>query len=210
MAIVKVFSHRRRHRGSPPLGLRALAAVRHLLEAGYLADVLFGQPATHLHAHFASSPALVALLTARITGVPYTLTAHAKDIYVSHPDDLRAKFREARAVVTCTEYNRQHLLSRYPRECGGKLFRVYHGLDLAPFRCAPSHTPEPREAVILSVARLVEKKGLDDLLGAGAILPAPGRRLRWEIICPGPVRERNQAQAWRPGLGGRGGSRGRP
>src|SRR2546426_2767087 len=178
MAIVKVLSHRRRHPNSSPLGLRALAALRHFLEAGYLADVLFGQPATHLHAHFASSPALVALLTARITGVPYTLTAHAKDIYVSHPDDLRAKFREARAVVTCTEYNRQHLLSRYPRECGGKLFRVYHGLDPSLFRCAPSHTPPPRAAGILSVARLVEEKGLDDLLTAVGTRRGLGRRGR--------------------------------
>src|SRR2546428_3812327 len=203
MAIVKVLSHRRRHPNSSPLGLRALAALRHLLEAGYLADVLFGQPATHLHAHFASSPALVALLTSRITGLPYTLTAHAKDIYVSHPDDLRAKFREARAVVTCTEYNRQHLLSRYPRECGGKVFRVYHGLDLAPFRRASSHTPEPGEAVILSVARLVEKKGLDDLLAAVDILRLRGRRLRLEIIGTGPLRERLKAQAAHLGVDGR-------
>ena len=202
MAFVKVFSHRRRHRGSPALGLRALAAVRHLLEAGYVADVLFGRPATHLHAHFASSPTLVALLTSRITGVPYTLTAHAKDIYVSHPDDLRAKLREARAVVTCTEYNRQHLLSRYPRECGGKLFRVYHGLDTSLFRCAPSHTPppEPQEAVILSVARLVEKKGLDDLLAAAEILRLRGYRFRLEIIGTGPLRETLKAQAKRLGL----------
>ena len=200
MAIVKVLSHRRRHPNSSPLGLRALAALRHLLEAGYLADVLFGQAATHLHAHFASSPALVALLTSRITGLPYTLTAHAKDIYVSHPDDLRAKFREARAVVTCTEYNRQHLLSRYPRECGGKVFRVYHGLDLAPFRGPSSHTPEPAEAVILSVARLVEKKGLDDLLAAVHILRLRGRRLRLEIIGTGPLRERLKAQATHLGL----------
>src|SRR5947208_10443200 len=202
MAIVKVLSHRRRHPNSSPLGLRALAALRHLLEAGYLADVLFGQPATHLHAHFASSPALVALLTSRITGLPYTLTAHAKDIYVSHPDDLRAKFREARAVVTCTEYNRQHLLSRYPRECGGKLFRVYHGLDASLFRCAPSHTPppEPQEAVILSVARLVEKKGLDDLLAAAEILRLRGYRFRLEIIGTGPLRETLNAQAKRFGL----------
>src|SRR5881396_3693661 len=209
MALVKVLSHRRRHRGSPALGLRALAALRHFLEAGYLADVLFGQPATHLHAHFASSPALVALLTSRITGVPYTLTAHAKDIYVSHPDDLRAKLREARAVVTCTEYNRQHLLRRYPRECGGKVLRVYHGLDLAPFRCARSHTPEPREAVILSVARLVEKKGLDDLLAAVDILRLRGRRLRLEIIGTGPLRETLKAQAKHLGLQGRCGWRSR-
>ncbi len=183
MAMVKVLSHRRRHRGTPALGLRALAAVRHFLEAGYVADALFGQPERHLHAHFASSPALVALLTSRITGLPYTLTAHAKDIYVSHPDDLRAKFREARAVVTCTEYNRQHLLSRYPRECGGKLFRVYHGLD-----------------AILSVARLVEKKGLDDLLTAVDILRLRGRRVRLEIIGTGPLRERLKAQATHLGL----------
>src|SRR5207244_6426983 len=107
----------------------------------------------------------------------------------------RAKFREARAVVTCTEYNRQHLLSRYPRECGGKVFRVYHGLDLAPFRGASSHPPEPAEAVILSVARLVEKKGLDDLLAAVDILRLRGRRLRLEIIGTGPLRERLKAQA---------------
>ena len=202
MAMVKVLSHRRRHRGTPALGLRALAAVRHFLEAGYVADALFGQPERHLHAHFASSPALVALLTSRITGVPYTVTAHAKDIYVSHPDDLRAKLREARAVVTCTEYNRQHLLSRYPRECGGKLFRVYHGLDASLFRCAPSHTPprEPQEAVILSVARLVEKKGLDDLLAAVEILRLRGRRLRLEIIGTGPLRETLKAQAKHLGL----------
>jgi len=195
MAIAKVFSHRRRHRDSPALGLRALAAVRHFLEAGYVADVLLGQPAMHLHAHFASSPALVALLTSRITGVPYTVTAHAKDIYVSHPDDLRAKLREARAVVTCTEYNRQHLLSRYPRECGGKVLRVYHGIDPAPFRCSAAHTQrEPQEPVILSVARLVEKKGLDDLLAALDILRLRGRRLKLEIIGTGPLRETLKAQ----------------
>src|SRR5437867_7990049 len=162
MAVVKVFRHRHRHRGSLALGRRALAAVRHFIRAGYLADVLCGEPVTHLHAHFASSPALVALFTSRLTDVPYTLTAHAKDIYVSHPDDLRAKLREARAVVTCTEYNRRHLLRRYSRECGGKLYRVYHGLDLSQFPFAASHTPEPDGAVILSVARLVEKKGLDE------------------------------------------------
>jgi glycosyltransferase involved in cell wall biosynthesis len=142
----------------------------------------------------------VALLTSRITGVPYTLTAHAKDIYVGHPDDLRAKLREARAVVTCTEYNRQHLLSRYSRECGGKLYRVYHGLDLSPFRLATSHTPEPDDDVILSVARLVEKKGLDDLIAAVEILRLRGRRVRLEIIGGGPLRERLEAEAKHRGL----------
>src|SRR5207245_6719547 len=87
-------------------------------------------------------------------------------------------------------------------ECGGKVFRVYHGLDASLFRCAPSHTPppEPHEAVILSVARLVEKKGLDDLLAAVEILQLRGRRLRLEIIGTGPLRETLKAQAERLGL----------
>jgi glycosyltransferase involved in cell wall biosynthesis len=200
MAIVKVFRHRHRHRGAPALGRRALAAVRHFLRAGYLADVMFREPVTQLHAHFASSPALVALFTSRLTDVPYTLTAHAKDIYVGHPDDLRAKLREARAVVTCTEYNRRHLLRRYSRECGGKVYRVYHGLDLSQFPNAPFHTPEPDGAVILSVARLVEKKGLDDLIAAVEILQLRGRRLRLEIIGTGPLRGTLEAQAKHLGL----------
>ncbi|HYX82218.1 MAG TPA: glycosyltransferase [Gemmatimonadales bacterium] len=208
MAIGKVFRHRHRHPGPPWVPMRALAAVRHFLRAGYLADMLHGQSRIHLHAHFASSPGLVALLTSRITGVPYTLTAHAKDIYVlRHPDDLRAKLREARAIVTCTDYNRKHLLSHYPQECSGKVFRIYHGLDLAPFRngghqgAGSAKLGESNDAVILSVARLVEKKGLDDLIAALAKLRRRGRSVRLEIIGGGPLRAALAAQAQRLGVG---------
>ena len=54
---------------------------RNFLQAGYLADLLFGETIAHLHAHFASAPASVAMLAHHLTGIPYTFTAHAKDIY---------------------------------------------------------------------------------------------------------------------------------
>ena len=180
-AIGKILRH---HRWA---ALRHLAPLRHFLKAGYLADVLVREPCIDLHAHFASSPGLVALFASRLTGVPYTLTAHAKDIYACNPVDLRPKLREARAVITCTEYNRRYLLEQYGLQCQGKLHCVYHGVDLSQFPFSWPHASEDSEPLVLSVARLVEKKGLDDLIAAAAILRRRGRRFRVEIIGDGPL-----------------------
>src|SRR5215471_3467767 len=66
---------------------RRFAPPWHFFEAAYLVDILSRGPADHLHAHFASTPTLVALYAHRLSGIPYTFTAHAKDIFVS---DLEA------------------------------------------------------------------------------------------------------------------------
>ncbi|HYT70044.1 MAG TPA: glycosyltransferase family 4 protein [Gemmatimonadales bacterium] len=189
-AIVLVLRHRRS------------AALRHFFRAGYLADLLSREPCPHLHAHFASTPALVALLASRLTGIPYTLTAHAKDIYANDPDRLRPKLREARAVITCTEYNRQHLLRQYRLECDGKLHCIYHGVNLSQFPFSWPHTSDNGDPLVLSVARLVEKKGLEDLISAAAVLRRRGRRFKVEIIGDGPMESTLQAQLTDLGLGG--------
>jgi glycosyltransferase involved in cell wall biosynthesis len=178
---------------------RSLAAPRHFLKAGYLADLLFREPVAHLHAHFATAPGLVAMYASQLTGVPYSLTAHAKDIYVNRPENLRTRLERARVVATCTEYNRQYLLTHFGPECGGKLHRIYHGLDLSQFPFRPFNPPGPRPPLVLSVARLVEKKGLRDLIEAADILRRRGRRFRVEIIGTGPLRESLEAQV--SGLG---------
>jgi len=172
------------------------------LKAGYLADVVVRESCALLHAHFASSPGLVALFTSRLTGVPYTLSAHAKDIYTSDPGDLRPKLREARAVITCTEYNRRHLQAHYGLQCEGKLHCVYHGVDLSQFPFFGSHASEQGAPLVLSVARLVEKKGLEDLIAAAALLRRRGRRFMVEIIGEGPLRSTLQAQVRAFGLEG--------
>ena len=172
---------------------RRLAALRHFLKAGYLADMLFREPVAHLHAHFATSPSLVAMFTHQLSGVPYSLTAHAKDIYVNRPDLIRAEIGRAQAVVTCTDYNRRYLLSRFRSACDGKLRCIYHGLDLSQFKF---RGPAARDAgpLILSVARLVEKKGLSNLIAAAEILRRRGRRFRVEIIGNGALRQALEAR----------------
>ncbi len=172
----------------------SISLVRHFLKAGYLADMLSREPADHLHAHFATAPGLVAMFTHQLTGIPYSLTAHAKDIYVNRPDMLRAEIVHAQAVVTCTEYNRRYLSTQFSSVCDGKLHCIYHGLDLSQFQFRWPRPSEVRPPVILSVARLVEKKGLSDLIVAADLVRRRGRNFRLEIIGKGPLRPALEAQ----------------
>jgi glycosyltransferase involved in cell wall biosynthesis len=178
--------------------------LRSFFQAGYLAWNLLREPVAHLHAHFAHAPALTAMLTHRMTGVPYTFTAHARDLYVETPSELlRAQAERAQAVITCTEYNRQHLAREIGPAATGKLHCVYHGLDLSQFAFPWPRVPAPGPPIILSVARLVEKKGLRDLIAAADILRRRGRDFRVEILGDGPLRQALEAQVTGLGLSDR-------
>ena len=109
------------------------ATIKHLLQAGYLAHrFLPASGVTHLHAHFAHSPTSVAMFTSHLTGLPFSFTAHAKDIYTSDPRQLREKIGLARFVITCTEYNRRHL-SKLSDGYATPIHRNYHGIDIKLF-----------------------------------------------------------------------------
>jgi glycosyltransferase involved in cell wall biosynthesis len=137
----------------------------------------------HLHAHFLHTPASVARYAAKITGLSWTVSAHAKDIWTIPVWEKRAKLAEAKWVVTCTETGRRHLATLEPRVDTVAL--CYHGLDFerfpaAPLRPAGGDGSDPRHPVILlSVGRLVAKKGYDDLVAALALLPAG---LEWRFV----------------------------
>jgi hypothetical protein len=86
---------------------RKFATIKHVLQAGYLVHRLLpGCGITHFHAHFAHSPTSVAMFASMLSGIPFSFTAHAKDIYTSDPWQLREKIGLAKFAVTCTEYNR--------------------------------------------------------------------------------------------------------
>jgi glycosyltransferase involved in cell wall biosynthesis len=175
--------------------LRRMGGRKRFCQAVCLADKLSRQPVAHLHAHFANAPALVAMFVHELTGIPYSFTAHAKDIYVKTPPQLlRAEIEQARAVVTCTEYNRRFLSEQFGPWCRSKLHRIYHGLDLAEFPFRPPRPSGEEAPLILSVARLVQKKGLRDLLVASDILRGGGRRFRVEIIGDGPLQPTLESQ----------------
>jgi glycosyltransferase involved in cell wall biosynthesis len=152
---------------------------------------LAGAPIEHLHAHFAHDPALVALLTSRLTRVPYSITAHARDLYQIPVRSLRARVREAVAVVTCCAPNVDYLRSVLPAGLHARLRLIHHGVALDRFVPAP-RTDAPAPVEIVSVGRLVEKKGFADLLQACAELErsrtGPQARFRLRIYGDGPLR----------------------
>ena len=170
--------------------LQAVQLARHCRRLGL----------THLHAHFASAGTTVARVAARIAGISYGFTAHAKDIYCEvDQDDLRRKLRDAVDVVTVSDFNRDHLTSEFGADAD-RVRRVYNGLDLDAFEFSD---PSERSATIAAVGRLVEKKGFAVLLDALALLVADGHQVDLVLVGSGVLEGALRAQAERLGLAGR-------
>jgi len=128
-----------------------------------------------LHAHFLHTPASVTRYAALLKGLSWTGSAHAKDVWTIPEWEKREKLAACEWLVTCNRANHEHLATLAP---AGRVELVYHGVDLARFPPAPPR-PVRDEVTILSVARLVEKKGTDVLLEALARLPGS---LRWRFV----------------------------
>ncbi|MGE7370602.1 glycosyltransferase [Neorhizobium sp. NPDC001467] len=140
------------------------------------------QDADWLYVHFIHTPASVGAYAGLIAGIPWSVSAHAKDIWTSPGWDLEAKLGQARWAVTCTRAGYDHLTALAARP--GVVNLSYHGLDLDRFpvfagrenRRDGSCAEDP--AIILSVGRAVKKKGYDTLLRALALLP---KTLHWRF-----------------------------
>jgi glycosyltransferase involved in cell wall biosynthesis len=156
-----------------------------------------GRPFSHIHAHFAHDPALIGLFSHWLTGVPFSFTAHARDIYQIPDSALLGRAREASTIVTCCQANVEHI-EGVLAGAGPPVELIYHGLDLEMFRPAPRRG-ECTVPLVVSVGRLVEKKGFDDLLRACALVAATGRRFTCDIYGDGPCR--GELEALRDGLG---------
>jgi len=141
----------------------------------------------HLHAHFATAATSAARLASHFAKVPYTFTAHAKDVFhdTVHPDDLRRKLRDAGATVTVSDFNCDYLKRTYG-DAAARVERIYNGLDLELF---PHASPAERAPRIVAVGRLVEKKGFADLVEACALLKSRGAPppFQCDIIGTGPL-----------------------
>jgi colanic acid/amylovoran biosynthesis glycosyltransferase len=175
--------------------------VRYAYQAVVLAREARLRGITHLHAHFATASTTVARLAARFARVPYTMTAHAKDIFHQsvRPDDLRRKLRDAAATVTVSDYNAQYLHDSYGLAAEG-VRRIYNGLELERF---PYEEPRGRVPEIVAVGRLVEKKGFADLIEACSLLRDRGVEVRCRIMGLGELEPELRAAVERLDLGNR-------
>ena len=150
-----------------------------------------------LHAHFLHTPASVTRYSAALLGVAWTGSAHAKDIWTTPAWEKREKLASCDWLVTCTAANREHLAALAPP---GRVELVYHGIDLARFPPgnAPARARDGRNAadpvVILSVGRLVEKKGTGVLLAALARV-SPSLHWKFVHVGGGPLRRRLERRA---------------
>jgi len=171
-----------RYRGGALRPLRKVF-IKEFVQAGAIAaDVLATPAVRHLHGHFCHGATTIAWFVAGMTGLAFSFTAHAKDIYQKklNPGDLLArKMRAARFVATCTGANARHLCEL---GAGRDTVRtIYHGLDVDQFR-PPARSRSDALPLVLSVGRFVEKKGFQYFVEACARLAASGAAFRALIV----------------------------
>ena len=155
------------------------------LAGARLARILLSDRCTHLHVHFAHTPAQIAMYASAFSGIPFSITAHANDIF-ERGLLLARKARRSAKMLTVSDFNREFLLSLgVPPE---KLAIVRCGVI---FGRRPEHARGGADTVfrIGTLCRLVEKKGVDDLLRAVAMLRKKATPVRAVIVGEGPQRD---------------------
>ena len=154
----------------------------------------------HVHCHFANHPALAGWLVHRLTGLPYSFTAHGSDLHVDRTM-LPAKVAEAAFVVTISGDNRTLIESTAGASAAGKVEVIHCGVDPAAFR--PADRPDGGPLRIVAIGTLHEVKGQVHLIDACGLLAERGVAFTCRFIGDGPDRESLAARIEAAGLGDR-------
>lgn len=167
---------------------KVLAATLALFpKSVFLAKQLEREGIRHLHVHWASHPATLALIVSKFSNITYSITAHAHDIQVFR-NLLDWKIAEARFVRTCTEFNRKLLEGLYPDESKGKMTVIHYGVDPGLYVDDVVRTPAARPR-ILCVASHRPYKGLPFLIEACRMLRDEGYVFDCNLVGTGPMRD---------------------
>lgn len=152
-----------------------------------LAERLLERKITHIHAHFASLAGRMAWVASQLTGIGYTVTTHAKDIFHESVDRtwLRRICGDADRVIAISRFN-QRYLEEVLEGTGASVVLRYNALELERFTFSPSVTPNTR-LEIAAVGRLVPKKGFGNLLDAARILKDQGHDFRIRLAGSGEL-----------------------
>jgi glycosyltransferase involved in cell wall biosynthesis len=161
--------------------------LAYFMAAPFAAHCMCSAGVTHLHAHFANAATTTAMMVGALTGIPFSFTAHAYDIFV---DDvlLAKKLAAAAFVATCSHFHVRYFREHYATAAQAAIFVVRYGLD--PERFALQQPSQRTPPLIIAVGRLVETKGFHTLIEACARLRAMPLTVDCLIIGDGPERER--------------------
>jgi glycosyltransferase involved in cell wall biosynthesis len=166
--------------------------------AGVMARRMQRQGVQRVHAHWITYPTLAAMVIKELTGIPFSITAHAGDIYGG--TGMTPRIAAADLVVTCTEDGRRELLAQAGDRFADKIEVVHHGSDLSRFAREPLPARDARLR-ILCVASLADYKGQRYLIDACRILHDRGVAFELVLIGEGPLRDELESQTARLGLG---------
>lgn len=156
----------------------------------------------HIHAHFASHPALAALIVHRLTGIPFSFTAHGSDIHVDQTM-LERKVAASAFAVMISEYNTRFVLECTRSDLAPKLRLVRCGVDPDLFTERPAERSPDLPFQVLCVAALRDVKGHRHLIDACARLRDRGRDFTCHLVGEGPLRSAIERQVKELGLGDR-------
>jgi glycosyltransferase involved in cell wall biosynthesis len=153
----------------------------------------------HVHAHFASHPALAAFVIHRLTGIPFSFTAHGSDL---HRDQhmLREKVSEADFVVSISEFNRRIIIDKCGEQAAAKTIVIHCGVDTDVFRPPAEPPKDGQRLAILCIGTLHEVKGQRYLIEAAQGLAEHGVDFVCELIGSGPDRPALERQVADAGL----------
>lgn len=180
---------------------RKVATLKHFLQAGFLCATVKreGIDIGHLHGHFAHSPTSVTLFASMMSGIPFSFTAHAKDIYTSSKASLQEKMKRADFLATCTGYNNTYL-SDVKGGITCPINTIYHGINLDLFKNNSKRVDTTAPYKILTIARMTAKKGLPTLYRSLAQLRDEGLEFSHTLIGDGDDREKTEQLIKKLGL----------
>ena len=173
------------------------SAVETFKIAPTFARLLIRRKIQHIHAHFALLASRYAMLTSLVSGIPFSFTAHAHDIFMDDVSDLiAAKCKYAKFVVTISDYNKRFLVQKYDNIRSAKIRIVHCGVDPALFEMNTAQSAGKGPFRIVSVGRLVNQKGFEPLIKALDVVRnrvGNGLPFGCRLIGDGPERDRLQS-----------------
>lgn len=181
LRFTKVFSFAVKSSFFSLTGKNRLSNLGHFVAGLYIGQIMTKEKINHIHAHFAHYPASVAMYASMISGVSFSFTAHANDIFENRTL-LSEKEKSAKKVVTISEYNRKHFIDQ------SNIQVVRCGIDLKEYKFHNSARVS-ETLVIGTLGRLVEKKGMDVLFKAVHILVRKNIKIKLNIAGTGPEKE---------------------